>query len=145
MTTNIHTPLAVRLRRRAARAATLIVTSLALLLGDAPPVLARGPAVFGTVTLATLPAEARQTYTLIRSGGPFPFAKDGVTFGNYEKALPKRKRGYYHEYTVPSPGVKNRGARRIVCGGEAADWARKQPAVCYYTDDHYATFMEIRE
>ena len=132
------------LLKKLRRATALAVALLALLLTATPPAIARGPAVFGTVTLATLPAEARQTYTLIRSGGPFPFAKDGVTFGNYENALPKRRRGYYHEYTVPTPRAKNRGARRIVCGGEAADWARKQPAACYYTDDHYATFREIR-
>jgi ribonuclease T1 len=132
------------LLKKLSNATAAAVALLALLLAATPPASARGPAVFGTVQLDTLPKEARQTYALIRSGGPFPFAKDGVTFGNYENALPKRKRGYYHEFTVPTPRAKNRGARRIVCGGEAADWARKQPAACYYTDDHYATFREIR-
>ena len=118
---------------------------LLLLAATPPAVYARGPAVAGSIALASLPREGRQTYALIRSGGPFPFPKDGVTFGNYEGALPQQRRGYYHEYTVPTPGSRNRGARRIVCGGPSADFARRPPVACYYTDDHYATFREIRE
>jgi ribonuclease T1 len=77
---------------------------------------------------------------LIRHGGPFPSGKDGVVFGNYEGLLPKQKRGYYHEFTVKTEGTRNRGARRIIVGGE--------PTVSkdlYYTDDHYATFKRIKE
>jgi ribonuclease T1 len=112
--------------------------------GAVLPAAARGP-LDGGVVLASLPREARNTYSLILSGGPFPYAKDGVTFGNREGALPRERRGYYHEYTVPTPGARNRGARRIVCGGTPADWGRNRPAVCYYSDDHYATFRQIRE
>ena len=76
----------------------------------------------------------------IRAGGPFQFDRDGVVFGNRERSLPLRPRGYYHEYTVRTPGERTRGARRIVCGGP-----RASPEVCYYTDDHYQTFRRIRE
>ena len=83
-----------------------------------------------------LPAEARTTLKLIASGGPFPYDRDGVVFGNFEKRLPKQPRGYYHEYTVPTPGAHNRGARRIIAGGEP-------PGDFWYTDDHYETFRKI--
>jgi ribonuclease T1 len=91
------------------------------------------------VSLAELPPEAQQTERLIRAGGPFPYSKDGTTFGNRERLLPRRDRGYYREYTVPSPGSRNRGARRIVCGGDPP----VKPEVCYYTEDHYASFRRI--
>jgi ribonuclease T1 len=77
---------------------------------------------------------------LIRSGGPFPFEKDGVVFGNREKLLPPFSRGYYREYTVATPRARNRGAQRIVCGG-----APSNPDRCYYTADHYSSFREISE
>jgi ribonuclease T1 len=93
------------------------------------------------VALAELPREAQQTDKLIRAGGPFPYAKDGMTFGNRERQLPRRDRGFYREYTVPTPGASSRGARRIVCGGVPAS----QPEVCYYTDDHYASFRRIEQ
>jgi ribonuclease T1 len=103
-------------------------------------VQAKGPVTASdSVALAELPREARQTERLIRAGGPFPYAKDGVTFGNRERQLPRRDRGYYREYTVPTPGASNRGARRIVCGGVPA----RQPEICYYSDDHYASFRQI--
>jgi ribonuclease T1 len=92
------------------------------------------------IDVAKLPAEARVVLDRVRAGGPFPYERDGVTFGNRERLLPDRQRGYYHEYTVTTPGVRTRGARRIVCGGP-----RKAPEVCYYTDDHYASFRRIRE
>lgn len=89
----------------------------------------------GEIAIAELPAEARETLQLIDRGGPFPYARDGVVFGNYENRLPPRHRGYYREYTVPTPGIRSRGARRIVAGyrGER-----------YYTADHYRTFQRIR-
>ncbi len=90
------------------------------------------------VALAQLPVQARETYQRIREGGPFEFDKDGVIFGNRERLLPAEKRGYYREYTVKTPGSKNRGARRIVCGGAA-----KAPDTCFYTADHYASFRKI--
>ncbi|MFJ5309138.1 ribonuclease domain-containing protein [Streptomyces sp. NPDC088350] len=88
----------------------------------------------GTVKASQLPAEARRTLALIDRGGPFPYAKDGVVFGNYEKLLPQQKRGYYHEYTVRTPGSRDRGARRIVTG---------QGGEIYYTDDHYKSFRTV--
>src|SRR5260370_21209827 len=70
------------------------------------------------VALGSLPNEARTVHALILKGGPFRYDRDGVVFGNREHLLPAKPRGYYHEYTVPAPGVKSRGARRIICGGE---------------------------
>jgi ribonuclease T1 len=105
-------------------------------------VQAKGPVTASdSVALVELPREAQQTEKLIRAGGPFPFAKDGDTFGNRERQLPWRDRGYYREYTVPTPGASSRGARRIVCGGVPV----RQPEVCYYTDDHYANFRRIEQ
>jgi ribonuclease T1 len=92
-----------------------------------------------TVTLAALPAQAQSTHQLILSGGPFPFSKDGSVFGNRERLLPARERGQYREYTVPTPGATDRGARRIVCAGSPPT----KPQTCYYTDDHYASFRRI--
>ena len=92
------------------------------------------------VALSDLPKEADAVAAAIRRGGPFRFDRDGVVFGNREKVLPAKPRGYYLEYTVPTPGAKDRGARRIVCGGP-----RTKPEACYYTDDHYRTFRRIRE
>jgi ribonuclease T1 len=91
------------------------------------------------VALASLPPEARQTDQLIRSGGPFAHTKDGAVFGNRERLLPRQARGYYREYTVKTPGSRDRGARRIVCGGREA----RAPDACYYTADHYSSFKRI--
>ena len=93
------------------------------------------------VSLSALPAEARETHRAIRSGGPFPYRKDGTVFGNRERLLPDRSRGFYREYTVPTPGSRDRGARRIVCGGRQP----ASPDACYYTDDHYASFRLIAQ
>ena len=92
-----------------------------------------------TVALSQLPVEARQTDELIRQGGPFAYAKDGSVFGNRERLLPTNARGYYREYTVKTPGARDRGARRIVCGGSQPT----KPDACYYTSDHYASFARI--
>jgi ribonuclease T1 len=97
------------------------------------------PADIATVPLAQLPEQARQTEQLIRSGGPFPYSKDGTVFGNRERQLPREKRGYYREYTVKTPGSRDRGARRIICGGDKP----ATPEACYYTADHYASFKRI--
>jgi ribonuclease T1 len=88
-----------------------------------------------------LPREGQETYQLIRKGGPFPYEKDGTVFGNRERLLPRHARGFYREYTVRTPGVKHRGARRIVCGGPVPS----APQACYYTQDHYASFRVIVE
>jgi guanyl-specific ribonuclease Sa len=85
---------------------------------------------------AFLPSEAHDTLALIARGGPFPHRQDGEVFGNYEHLLPAEPRGYYHEYTVETPGAHDRGARRIITGGNP-------PAVYYYTDDHYRSFREF--
>ena len=90
----------------------------------------------GTIAESQLPQEGRETLELVRAGGPFPYDRDGITFGNREGILPDRSRGYYREYTVPTPGESDRGARRIV-GGQDGDR--------YYTDDHYASFAQIEE
>lgn len=91
------------------------------------------------VALQTLPEQAQQTYRLVLSGGPFPYRKDGSVFGNRERLLPGKARGYYREYTVPTPNSPDRGARRIVCGGERPT----EPDACFYTADHYASFRLI--
>lgn len=93
------------------------------------------------VSVEKLPKQAGQTLTLIRAGGPFPYAKDGTVFGNNEGVLPRQARGYYHEFTVPTPGESDRGARRIVTGGPAYGVTNGE---FYYTGDHYATFERIR-
>ncbi len=98
------------------------------------------------VSVAALPPEARRTLRLIKQGGPFPYERDNVTFGNYEKRLPQRERGYYREYTVKTPGIKGRGARRIVAGcALAAGRPCGTDGELYYTDDHYQSFRRIRE
>ncbi|MGW7366336.1 ribonuclease domain-containing protein [Streptomyces sp. NPDC054841] len=106
--------------------------------GSGPGSDVPSPAPTGTalaiVRVAELPPEARETLRLIERGGPFPYEKDGATFGNFERILPEQKRGYYREYTVRTPGESDRGARRIVTGQEGE---------IYYTDDHYKTFREV--
>lgn len=92
----------------------------------------------GLVPLAALPALEQRVYRLIHQGGPFPYEKDGSIFANRERLLPAKKRGVYREYTVAPPKARSRGARRIVCAGP-----RRQPEVCYYTADHYASFQQI--
>jgi ribonuclease T1 len=91
------------------------------------------------VRQADLPREAQATSRLIRSQGPFPYANDGVVFGNRERILPRHPRGFYREYTVKTPGSRDRGARRIVCGGLQP----AAPETCYYTSDHYTSFKRI--
>ncbi|WP_341643647.1 ribonuclease domain-containing protein [Thauera sp. SDU_THAU2] len=85
---------------------------------------------------AGIPPEAFETIALIQQGGPFPYRKDGTVFQNREKLLPLKPRGWYREYTVPTPGARDRGARRIVAGG-------KPPEIFYYTPDHYRSFRQV--
>jgi ribonuclease T1 len=124
--------------RRALSAATI---TLALGVSALSPALARNAAnELPTVALLSLPDEARVTERLIQAGGPFPFPqKDGGVFGNRERLLPSRPRGEYREYTVKTPGARDRGARRMVCAGRQPT----APEVCYYTPDHYASFQRI--
>lgn len=93
------------------------------------------------IAAAALPREGQQTLRLINLGGPFPYSKDGASFGNREGILPNQPRNYYREYTVKTPGEGDRGARRIVCGTARNT---QKTAECYYTADHYATFQRIR-
>jgi ribonuclease T1 len=95
-----------------------------------------GTATADTVALSSLPPEAAATARLIEDGGPFPYARDGAVFRNAERQLPEHPRGWYHEYTVPTPGSSDRGARRIVRGRDGA---------LYYTQDHYRSFKRIEE
>ena len=114
-----------------------VVVAIGLCTPAVADVAQRGP--IGTIAAADLPPEGRETLALIRKGGPFPYTgKDGSVFANRERVLPVQQRGYYREYTVKTPGVRNRGARRIVCGGE-------KQRECFYTADHYASFKRIAE
>jgi ribonuclease T1 len=120
-----------------------MVGAAALLLGliflaTAGPLSARSPAIetAGVVRAADLPKEARETFALIKQGGPFPYSRDGAMFANREGLLPRAPRGTYREYTVKTPGSRDRGARRLIAGGSSQYW---------YTADHYRSFRRIVE
>jgi ribonuclease T1 len=118
----------------------VIALAASTLIGGGEAEARREPVVaLLAIAAVDLPKEARITLARIRDNGPFPYERDGVPFGNRESMLPPKPRGYYHEYTVKTPGSRNRGARRIVCGGETATLAE-----CYYSDDHYQSFKSIR-
>ncbi len=116
---------------------------------------AHDAAAIPAIDVAQLPPEARVTLQLIKQGGPFPYSRDGVVFGNYEHQLPPQPRGHYREYTVKTPGAHDRGPRRIVCGVAPAGGRpvgspllRSDPSAlpeCYYTGDHYRSFKRIVE
>jgi ribonuclease T1 len=119
---------------RLARALAAAALGLAFF---APAAMAKtAPDATGEIRAAELPREARATLALIRKGGPYPYARDGVVFGNREALLPQQKRGYYREYTVKTPGERTRGARRIIAGSRGE---------LYYTEDHYSHFSRIVE
>lgn len=118
----------------------LVLASILLVqaaVGGAVEARESNPAITA-VALSQLPPQGIETYQLIHQGGPFPYEKDGTVFGNRERLLPAAKRGYYREYTVKTPRSRNRGTRRIVCGGQIT-----VPDACYYTADHYASFRKI--
>jgi len=117
----------------------VLTLACAALASGVAPARDAPPGTPGTVALAGLPAEAQATHRLILAGGPFPHQKDGTVFGNRERALPRQPRGFYHEYTVRTPGARDRGAKRIVCGGRQP----ANPESCFYTADHYASFQKI--
>jgi ribonuclease T1 len=103
---------------------------------------AQAKSTISTIRVSELPKQGQETLALIRQGGPFPYAKDNTVFGNRERLLPAKPRGHYREFTVKTPGSRDRGSRRIVCGGEIRDRAK---SICYYTADHYASFKRIDE
>jgi len=124
--------------RRLPRVPALVLLAAAALL-SAVPAQARGPRPAREVApaaLSALPPEALETLALVRRGGPFPHRRDGVVFENRERRLPPRPRGHYREYTVPTPGARDRGARRLVTGRDGE---------LYYSGDHYRTFRRIAE
>ncbi|KQT12527.1 ribonuclease domain-containing protein [Ramlibacter sp. Leaf400] len=132
--------------RVAALKSALTSVLVAASLAGPVPAAAKGPTerpadgAVSTIRWTEMPRQGRETYELIRQGGPFPYDKDGSVFFNRERSLPAAKRGYWREYTVKTPGSRDRGARRIVCGGPP-----RQPDDCYYTADHYASFRKIVE
>ena len=121
--------------------------SMALVVALSTPAVARTTQHANSqdvISIRALPPEAQRVLVLIQQGGPFPHKKDGVTFFNRERLLPSQARGYYTEYTVPTPGARNRGARRIVAGRGASG----NPATSgeyWYTSDHYSSFQRIQE
>jgi ribonuclease T1 len=122
--------------------ASLALLALCALVGG--PAVARGPAPIPEVPLAELPREAHAALTRIKQGGPFPYERDGAIFGNFERRLPIQSRGYYREYTVATPGARDRGARRIVAGAGSLGDVRTSGEY-YYSVDHYRTFRRIQE
>ena len=136
------------MRRLAALFRLAFFLALAGVCGLLSPTLAREQtqsAKIAAVAIASLPVEAKQTLQLIQQGGPFPYPhKDGSIFGNFERRLPPQARGYYREYTVPTPGRTDRGARRIVAG-KGSNNSVATSGEYYYTADHYRTFRRIRE
>ncbi len=130
-------------RKWAWTAAWVVVAALGTVLVQArnatPDAPVPSAAAAQTIALSQLPPQGLEVMGLIRQGGPFPYEKDGTVFGNRERLLPAARRGHYREYTVPTPGLRHRGARRIVCGGAQV----RQPEACYYTEDHYASFRRI--
>ena len=133
---------AVKKLTRSALLAGLL--SFGFMLAGTTLVHAKGPVmgtVSETISLAQLPTQGQDMMKKIEAGGPFKYDKDGSVFGNRERILPARNRGFYREYTVKTPGERTRGAKRIICGGvkpTATD-------ACYYTDDHYASFRQIAQ
>ena len=122
------------LRRLMRCGAVAMIVALAHVLGFAGAAAFGAEAAVPSVAVAELPPEAQRTVRAIRDGGPFHYERDGAVFGNFERLLPRRDRGYYREYTVETPGLRHRGARRIVAGRRGE---------LYYTDDHYRTFGKV--
>ena len=123
-----------------ATATTLGSTAYAAPTYDVPSFTAPSTRAIDTCGLSSLPSQASDTLDLIHSGGPFPYPQDGTVFQNREGILPSESSGYYHEYTVKTPGSPDRGARRLIGGG-----ALTTPIHVYYTGDHYASFCELDE
>lgn len=120
--------------------AALLAAALSTVLVQARTPDPVAPVSAATVPVSGLPPHGQQVMGQILQGGPFRYEKDGTVFFNRERLLPSQKRGYYREYTVPTPGLRHRGARRIVCGG----FEPREPDACYYTEDHYASFKRVQ-
>jgi len=114
----------------------VVILALASMPVEATELSSHSKVAVDVIAVTELPPEARDTLRAIKQGGPFAYSRDGVIFKNYERILPERPRGYYHEYTVKTPGAHNRGARRIISGATNE---------YYYTADHYQSFKRIRE
>ncbi|MEU2711746.1 ribonuclease domain-containing protein [Streptomyces sp. NPDC007205] len=126
-------PRATRVGAAAALLSALLVGgTVSATTANAAPTTAVATASVGSICYGDLPSQAHDTLNLIDQGGPFPYSQDGTVFTNKEGVLPSQRSGYYHEYTVITPGAPTRGARRIVTGEESQE--------DYYTSDHYATF-----
>ncbi|MFF3613069.1 ribonuclease domain-containing protein [Streptomyces sp. NPDC002580] len=126
----------MRFPPRTTRIGALVALMSALLVGGTAVVPANAAATaVGSICYSALPSQAYTTLNLIASGGPFPYSQDGAVFQNREGVLPSQSTGYYHEYTVVTPGSSTRGARRIVTG--------KKTREDYYTADHYVTFRLV--
>ncbi|MBU4520646.1 MAG: ribonuclease N [Gammaproteobacteria bacterium] len=123
----------------AAAAVLLVAVGTFLVQARSPDSSTLPGSAVASVAYSGLPVQGREVMSQIRQGGPFRYEKDGTVFGNRERLLPGQKRGYYREYTVPTPGLNHRGARRIVCGGQRP----RAPDDCYYTEDHYSSFRLI--
>ena len=123
----------------AAAAVLLVAVGTFLVQARSPDSSTLPGSAVASVAYSGLPVQGREVMSQIRQGGPFRYEKDGTVFGNRERLLPGQKRGYYREYTVPTPGLNHRGARRIVCGGLKP----RAPDGCYYTEDHYSSFRLI--
>ena len=128
-------------RLRTAGFAVLLVLSASFMGLHPSLVQAKGSVDTGTIAVSQMPPQGQSMMTLIFQGGPFRYDKDGTVFGNRERILPAKNRGYYREYTVKTPSERTRGARRIICGGLKP----AAPDACYYTDDHYASFRKITQ
>lgn len=125
----------MRFPPRATRIGAAAALLSALLMGGTVATASPASAAVGSICYSALPSQAYDTLDLIASDGPFPYSQDGVVFQNREGVLPSQSTGYYHEYTVITPGSSTRGARRIVTGEESQE--------DYYTSDHYVTFNLI--
>ena len=126
-------------RNWAVSAALLVAISTFVVQARSPAFSSLPGSAVASVAYSGLPVQGQEVMSQIRQGGPFRYEKDGTVFGNRERLLPGQKRGYYREYTVPTPGLNHRGARRIVCGGQRP----RAPDDCYYTEDHYSSFRLI--
>ncbi|MEU3182760.1 ribonuclease domain-containing protein [Streptomyces sp. NPDC006923] len=125
----------MRIPPRIAALGGLAALASTLLVGGVSATATAAPSAVGSICYSKLPTQAHHTLDLIEAGGPFPYSQDGGVFQNRERLLPSQSNGYYHEYTVVTPGSPDRGARRIITG--------KKNNEDYYTSNHYASFSLV--